>query len=145
MYNAQGDPENHSHQGSTRLHLDVTGAVNIMLYAADLPDGSPGGALWHIFPPEAVPVLRQFMRTDPGIAYKGPGDPIHDQKTYLTPARLNSLQEKHGIRPFAITQHVGDAVYIPAGCPHQVRPLRFAYPFISITSHLWLYRRRLAT
>jgi len=120
MYNALGDSQNHLHQGSTRLHLDVTGAVNIMLYAADLPDGSPGGALWHIFAPEVASALREFMRTEPEIAYDGPGDPIHDQKTYFTPLRLQLLEKKFGVRPFTITQHVGDAVYIPAGCVHQV-------------------------
>jgi hypothetical protein len=123
MYNAHGDEHNHLRQGSTRLHLDVTSAVNIMLYAVDLPDGSPGGALWHIFTPETASRLREFMRQHPEIAYSGIGDPIHDQTTYLTPPLIQALDREYGIRPYTFMQHPGEAVYIPAGCAHQVRIL----------------------
>jgi hypothetical protein len=125
MYNAHGDPANNLRHGSTRLHLDVTGAVNIMLYAADQLDGSPGGALWHIFGPEATPILRQFMREEAAGATEEPGDPIHNQSTYLTPSLLETLSQRYGLHPYTISQHPGDAVYIPAGCAHQVCSVLF--------------------
>jgi hypothetical protein len=120
MYIAYGHEQNHLCHGSTRLHLDVTSAINILLYAVDRRDGSPGGAVWHIFAPEVASELRKFMRNEP-IAFKGRGDPIHDQATYLTPHLLQALDRDHGIRPYIIRQQPGDAVYIPAGCAHQVR------------------------
>ena len=121
MYNAHGDPKNHLRHGSTRLHLDVTSAVNLMLYAVEHADGSPSGALWHIFGPAAAPVLRQFIQSEAAAASDGQaGDPIHDQKTYLTPALLDKLATIHGIHPYTVIQRPGDAIYIPAGCAHQV-------------------------
>ncbi|RDX95880.1 Lysine-specific demethylase JMJ25 [Mucuna pruriens] len=34
------------------------------------------------------------------------------------------LKEEYGIEPWTFIQKVGDAVFIPAGCPHQVRNLK---------------------
>jgi JmjC domain, hydroxylase len=121
MYNANGDLQNDYRHGSTRLHLDVTGAVNVMLHAAALPDGKSGFAVWHIFPLTTTTILRKFLRTEPAVGFSGPGDPIHDQSTYLTPALLQSLAEKYDVYPYIIHQYPGDAIFIPAGCPHQVR------------------------
>lgn len=91
-----------------------------MLYASDLPDGSPGGALWHIFASATTATLREFLRREPEVGFEGPGDPIHNQKTYLTPSLLQLLAKKYGVYPYIIQQRTGDTVYIPAGCPHQV-------------------------
>ncbi|MCI12593.1 lysine-specific demethylase 3B, partial [Trifolium medium] len=33
------------------------------------------------------------------------------------------LKRECGIEPWTFTQKLGDAVFIPAGCPHQVRNL----------------------
>jgi lysine-specific demethylase 3 len=120
MYNAYGSLEQDKSHGSTRLHLDVTGAVNIMLYAANLPDNSPGSAVWHIFPSSATALLRDFLQEEPSIGYKGPGDPIHDQVIYLSPPLLARLATTYRIHPYTIFQTPGDAVFIPAGCAHQV-------------------------
>ena len=120
MYNAHGNPNDDNSHGSTQLHLDVTSAVNIMLYAADFADGRSGGALWHIFPISTLPSLRDFLRNEPTIGFREPGDPIHNQGIYLTPTLLRLLAEKHDIRPFIIHQKPGDAIFIPAGCAHQV-------------------------
>src|SRR5215471_15649293 len=49
-----------------------------------------------------------------------PGDPIHSQSIYLTPRMLDTLATKYAIHPFTILQHPGEAVFIPAGCAHQV-------------------------
>jgi hypothetical protein len=130
MYIANGNLQNNLYHGSTRLHLDVTGAINIMLYGAHLPDGKSGGALWHIFPSSAIPILRDFCRTEPSAGFQEPGDPIHNQAIYLTPTLLQLLSEKFGVHPFVIYQHPGDAVFIPAGCPHQV----------SIKCRFWIAR-----
>src|SRR5882762_1366788 len=119
MYNAEATLQDDDHHGSTRLHLDLTDAVNILIWAANLVDGNPGYAIWHIFAAADLPSLRLFLIKE-GV-FKGRGDPVHSQTICMTPALLQRLSDKYGIRPYIIHQYVGQAVYIPAGCAHQVR------------------------
>lgn len=35
-----------------------------------------------------------------------------------------------GIEPWTIVQKLGEAIFIPAGCPHQVRNLKVLFPFL---------------
>jgi hypothetical protein len=99
--------------------MDLTDAVNIMIWAGKCSDGSPGYALWHIFPAEVADILRRFLREE-GLSEAG-GDLIHTQKIYVNSSMLGRLYEKHGVRPYIIYQRPGEAVFIPAGCAHQVR------------------------
>ena len=47
-------------------------------------------------------------------------DPIHDQLIYLDSDLRQRLSEEYGVHGWAIAQAVGDAIFIPAGAPHQV-------------------------
>lgn len=40
---------------------------------------------------------------------------------YLDKTLLDRLFKKYGVKPITIIQNMGDAVFIPAGAPHQVR------------------------
>ncbi|KZV61224.1 hypothetical protein PENSPDRAFT_693583 [Peniophora sp. CONT] len=108
------DPE----QGTTtRLHQDVGDAVNVQTWSA--PDAY---ALWYIFNPDQRDELRRLL-VELGIAkrrgWDGDGDPIHCQQVCLKPEDIETLG-RHGIQVHVIEQRVGDAVFIPAGAPHQV-------------------------
>lgn len=99
-----------SKTGSTVLHLDVTDAINILPYVHDAQIGRSSGAHWDIFSPNDSERIRKYYGTNEGQ------DPIHAQKFYVTPADAKAM----GIRPFVIDQRAGEAVFIPAGCAHQV-------------------------
>jgi hypothetical protein len=74
------------------------------------------GAVWDIFRPEDSQKIREYLkRRDPEI-----DDPIHRQTYYLSEHDL-SLLAKEGVGSFRIYQNTGDAVFVPAGCAHQVR------------------------
>jgi lysine-specific demethylase 3 len=118
MYNAEATLQDDNHHGSTRLHLDLTDTVNVMIWAANL-DGESGYAVWHIFAASDLPYLRQFL-SEEGI-FKGKGDSVHSQTICMTPALLQRLFNNYCVRLYVVNQDVGHAVYIPAGCTHQVR------------------------
>lgn len=113
-YNAEATIIDDKNHGSTRLHMDYTDAVNIMLFAS----GASLSAKWDLFRPEDTDIICQFIKKWCG--HSGPGHPIHSQQIYLTPPLLDLLYTEHGIRPYTVHQHPFDAVHIPAGCIHQV-------------------------
>nr|VWO97863.1 Zn(2)-C6 fungal-type domain-containing protein [Ganoderma boninense] len=104
-------------QGSTPLHVDVTSAINLLVHVEpdDVEEPSEVGATWEIFRAVDAPLIRAYLRR------KGhpSTDPIHAQDTYLTEDMLLELAQEH-VKPFRISQALGEAVFIPAGCPHQV-------------------------
>ncbi|KVH88194.1 JmjC domain-containing protein [Cynara cardunculus var. scolymus] len=69
-----------------------------------------GGALWDIFRRQDVPKLTEYLNKH--------------QKEFCginnTPMR-SVLKEEFGVEPWTFEQYLGEAVFIPAGCPHQVR------------------------
>ncbi|ORX47712.1 hypothetical protein DM01DRAFT_1338936 [Hesseltinella vesiculosa] len=97
-------------------------------------------AIWHIFRYEDLQALRTFLtRLDEeytslpipfGTRQRRLGekcyDPLHSQWIYLTGPLLNRLQQDYGVTPWTVYQKTGDAVYVPAGCAHQVRNLQHA-------------------
>lgn len=125
MYNSKGCGAEDDHNGSTKLHMDLTDAVNIMLWAGLCHDGSPGYALWHLYPPGMANILRQFFRKK-GLD-EGAGDFIHSQRIYVTSAMHESIYEEYGVKPYVVRQRPGEAVFIPAGWAHQVRDRCFIF------------------
>ncbi|TKY89675.1 hypothetical protein EX895_001460 [Sporisorium graminicola] len=125
MYNAWPSSEANGGHGTTRLHMDIADAVNIMLYAApptgdDVADEHrPGVAVWDIFRAEDAETLRAFLR-EKHAKLKLQDDPIHIQRFFITAPQRVELYRKHGVQSWRIYQKAGEAVFIPAGCAHQV-------------------------
>uniref|UniRef100_A0A8C4R5B6 Lysine-specific demethylase n=1 Tax=Eptatretus burgeri TaxID=7764 RepID=A0A8C4R5B6_EPTBU len=156
MYNAYGLPLKQDRDfATTNLHLDVSDAVNVMVYVGvpkggdyDLEaevmmdmvdseideatlrrvreDGDVPGALWHIYSARDAEKIRMLLRkvcSETGQGFASDHDPIHDQAWYLHATLRRRLREEYGVTGWAIVQCLGDAVFIPAGAPHQVHNL----------------------
>ncbi|KAJ3284134.1 hypothetical protein HK104_010078 [Borealophlyctis nickersoniae] len=132
MYNAYGSDDGENGKGTTNLHLDMADAVNVMAYASDPPrrptgESStaeepirPAAAVWDIYAYKDLPAIRVFLKKyaeEQNFAYD---EPVHDQRFYLNSTLRERLWREHGVRGWRVYQNPGDAVYVPAGCAHQV-------------------------
>ncbi|XP_055310781.1 lysine-specific demethylase 3A isoform X2 [Sitodiplosis mosellana] len=157
MYNAYGSAS-HPTKGTTNLHLDISDAVNVMVYVGipkDTADNHDSiikeayraideagcdilqrrrvreknelpGALWHIFAPRDANKIRDLLNKvaiERGERLEPSHDAIHDQSWYLDSKLRERLYREYGVEGYSIAQCLGDAVFIPAGAPHQVRNL----------------------
>lgn len=113
VYMALASQQKDGYSGSTRLHCDLSDAVNILVFSTP----ADGTALWHIFKATDAPKIRHYIRTKFSCSS---ADPIHSQNFYLGPSHLEELRSIYSVIPFIIVQRVGEAVCVPAGCPHQV-------------------------
>lgn len=111
MYLAHSSLRNGTHIGSTRLHKDVTAAYNLSL---------EGSALWAIWPSWSSDMLCEFI-FERGLAKRSEGNPIHQQRTYLSREDIEAFTLQYQVRPFVFRQEPGQMVFIPSNCPHQVR------------------------
>ena len=57
-------------------------------------------------------------------------DPIHDQSWYLDEELRVRLLDEYGVTGYTIVQCLGDAVFIPAGAPHQVYLFLLFFTFL---------------
>ncbi|KAI6128405.1 hypothetical protein EDD16DRAFT_1690312 [Pisolithus croceorrhizus] len=119
MYNAMASSESPGSKGSTRLHMDMADALNVMTHAAPTPDGKPGCAAWDLFRAGDSDKLRHFLRRK-FKANNYQHDPIHSQQFYLDSQSRKELFDTYGVKSYRVYQRPGDAVFIPAGCAHQV-------------------------
>ncbi|KAI3818984.1 hypothetical protein L1987_12806 [Smallanthus sonchifolius] len=101
-----------------------------------------GGALWDIFRRQDVPKLTEYIKKYQkefrGINNAPVGSvvhPIHDQTFYFDEKHKKQLKDEFGVEPWTFEQYLGEAVFIPAGCPHQVRNrqscIKVALDFVS--------------
>lgn len=156
LYNAYGSPTTFD-KGTTNLHLDISDAVNIMVYVGTVRGGKADdineavlkaldegdcceamkkrcrekgnklGALWHIYEARDADKIRDLLHKvaeERGQKLNSHQDPIHDQSWYLDSTLRQRLREEYDVEGYTVAQCLGDAVFLPAGAPHQVRNLQ---------------------
>ncbi|PON36482.1 WRC domain containing protein [Parasponia andersonii] len=100
------------------------------------------GAVWDIFRRQDVPKLIDYLekhkkefRHINDLPVKSVVHPIHDQTLFLNEMHKKQLKEEFNVEPWTFEQNLGEAVFIPAGCPHQVRNrqscIKVALDFVS--------------
>lgn len=109
-------------------------AVNhedLNIVGGNTPENLEAGALWDVFRRQDVPKLieylsshwKEFGNTDDAI-----NDsvlwPLYTDAIYLDRHHKIKLKEEFGVEPWTFEQHLGEAIFIPAGCPVQVRHLQ---------------------
>jgi len=101
---------------STHLYCDLCDMINIMVFSSSLS----GTALWHIFHAADSHKIQAYIWWFYNCTLN---DPIHSQHYYFGPSDLEALGKHYGVVPYMVHQKVGEAVFIPAGCAHQVSGL----------------------
>lgn len=69
------------------------------------------------------------MAKERGETIEPDHDSIHDQSWYLDEELRERLLKEYGVQGYTIVQCFGDAIFIPAGAPHQVNLTIFSIPF----------------
>ncbi|XP_028779827.1 lysine-specific demethylase JMJ25-like [Neltuma alba] len=101
-----------------------------------------GGAVWDIFRRQDVPKVMEYLRKHKkefrhisNHSLSSVIHPIHDQTFFFNEKHKKQLKQEFGVEPWTFEQHLGEAVFIPAGCPHQVRNrqscIKVALDFVS--------------
>nr|XP_011468932.1 PREDICTED: lysine-specific demethylase JMJ25-like isoform X3 [Fragaria vesca subsp. vesca] len=110
--------------------------------SSDKLDVVHGGAVWDIFRIEDTSKLIEYLKKHKkefrhlnNHPVESVVHPIHDQTLYLNERHKKQLKQEYDVEPWTFEQHLGEAVFIPAGCPHQVRNrqscIKVALDFVS--------------
>lgn len=105
--------------------VDEAGCDLLTRRRARQPHTVPG-AIWHIYHARDADKIRDFLNKtaiSQGVKLEPHHDPIHDQSWFLDSALRQKLYAEYAVEGYSILQCMGDAVFIPAGTPHQVRNL----------------------
>ncbi|PIN00777.1 hypothetical protein CDL12_26718 [Handroanthus impetiginosus] len=87
------------------------------------------GAQWDIFHRQDAPKLLEYLRRHSNELssagrYSKHVHPILDQNFFLDAYHKLRLKEEFDIQPWTFEQCTGEAVFIPAGCPYQIRKIK---------------------
>ncbi|ERN16983.1 lysine-specific demethylase JMJ25 [Amborella trichopoda] len=97
----------------------------------DALDRTRGGVHWDIFRRQDVAKLNEYLKVHWrefrhfGCHQFNSGTrPLLDQVVFLNEEHKRKLKEEFDVEPWTFEQQVGEAVFIPAGCPFQARNLQ---------------------
>lgn len=120
-------------QRETYISGQISDGVEAQIESNDVEEleNTEGGALWDIYRREDAPKLKEYLtnhfkefRHIYCVPVQQVFHPIHDRAFYLSTEHKKRLKKDYGIEPWTVVQNLGDAVFVPAGCPCQVRNLK---------------------
>ncbi|CAL1407407.1 unnamed protein product [Linum trigynum] len=87
------------------------------------------GAHWDVFRRQDIPKLVEYVRNHAEeFGYIVDADSaahlLYSGTVFLDRHHKQKLKEELGVEPWSFEQHLGEAVFIPAGCPFQARNLQ---------------------
>ncbi|KAJ6434459.1 hypothetical protein OIU84_018051 [Salix udensis] len=89
------------------------------------------GVSWDVFRRQDIPKLIDYMKTchkdllkPNNILNNFVADPLYEGTVFLNAFHKRQLKEEFGVEPWSFEQHLGQAVFVPAGCPFQARNLQ---------------------
>jgi lysine-specific demethylase 3 len=92
--------------------MDHSDAINLMFH---------GEATWHIFSQRDANDVECYLKSlDDDSSHTSDYSKLFSVHHYLTKVDLANLQSQFNVEPTVIQQLPGQAIIIPAGCPHQV-------------------------
>ncbi|XP_034218040.1 lysine-specific demethylase JMJ25 isoform X1 [Prunus dulcis] len=136
-YGARSDTDkdesvaDHGHETTPTVEGDTRSCELSEREGGDVSEKTHMGVLWDVFRRKDVPKLTEYLRmhwkefgklnteTDNFVTW-----PLYDGTLFLNGYHKRKLKEEFGIEPWSFEQHLGQAVFIPAGCPFQVRNLQ---------------------
>eukprot|EP00256_Glycine_max_P052345 XP_014618670.1 lysine-specific demethylase JMJ25 isoform X3 [Glycine max] len=104
----------------------------------DVSEKTHPGVLWDVFRRQDVPILTKYLK----IHWKefGKSDdlgnefvewPLYDGAIFLDKHHKRKLKEEFGVEPWSFEQNLGEAIFVPAGCPFQARNVQLGLDFLS--------------
>ncbi|KAI8881591.1 hypothetical protein K501DRAFT_274454 [Backusella circina FSU 941] len=116
----------------TKLHFDMADAVNVMCYAKS----ESATTVWNIFASKDPLHLRAFVhKLRKQRKWHFVFNSILRKSSYLEEMDIIELEKQTGVKPSRFKQKTGGAVFIPAGCAHQVQnvvsSIKCTYDFLS--------------
>jgi len=120
------DSDNTEHNAAV-LRAITESDCDVLTSSRVTDGGELPGALWHIYNARDADKIRDLVNKvalERGERLEQHSDPIHDQSCYLDRTLRKRLMEEYNVIGYPIVQCLGDAVFIPAGAPHQVRNLQ---------------------
>ncbi|KAM1468281.1 hypothetical protein ACFX13_034115 [Malus domestica] len=123
----------HGHETTPMIEEDTANCEQSERDGVDVSEKTHLGVLWDVFRRQDVQKLTEYLR----IHWQEIGklnetnifvtSPFYDGTLFLNGDHKRKLKEEFGIEPWSFEQHLGQAVFIPAGCPFQVRNLQLVF------------------
>ncbi|KAI0511395.1 hypothetical protein KFK09_012025 [Dendrobium nobile] len=130
-----GEVDYQSYSGNGVNFLEKKRNEAVLLIGNSAKNHDKAGTIWDIFRRQDVPKLNEFFRVHSDNFANSATLPVYDQALYLNNETKRKLKDEFSVEPWTFQQHVGEAVFIPAGCPFQVRNLQssvqLAFDFLS--------------
>ncbi|CAJ2628716.1 unnamed protein product [Trifolium pratense] len=111
--------EVYSSAGENMVNCEIPSRQN-----GDVSEITHPGVLWDVFRRQDVPKVTEYLKMH-WKEFGKPDDivtwPLYDGAIYLDRHHKRKLKVEFGVEPWSFEQNLGEAIFVPAGCPFQAR------------------------